>query len=144
MGLADRTPPSAAEYAEWRRSFCNWGRWGADDEFGTLNFISDDVRTRAAGLVSTGRVVGMARPIDTQSGPANPYPAHHLVAVQGSGGMLDYFGMFIHGFTQTHIDALCHLATEDRRFWNDKPVGYGGMPGQHTGTVDFWRHGIVT
>ncbi len=25
--------------------------------------------------------------------------------------MLDYIGCFVHGFTQTHIDALCHLST---------------------------------
>ncbi len=38
--------------------------------------------------------------------------------------MLDYFGMFIHGFTQTHIDALCHLSVEEGgAFWNGKAFG---------------------
>ena len=33
----------------------NWGRWGADDERGTLNFITPDVVKRAAGLVRARR-----------------------------------------------------------------------------------------
>ena len=144
MGLHERTIPSDDEYLSWRERFCNWGRWGADDEKGTLNFITDDVRVSAGGLVRSGRTVCLARPIDTFAGPANPYPAHHMVGCHGSGGMLDYIGMFIHGFTQTHIDALCHLRTHDGRYWNDKPVGALGMPAEHSGTIDFWNDGIVT
>jgi kynurenine formamidase len=33
----------------------NWGRWGDHDELGTLNFVTDDVRRRAAACVRTGR-----------------------------------------------------------------------------------------
>ena len=32
----------------------NWGRWGPEDQLGTLNFITDDVRRRAATCVRTG------------------------------------------------------------------------------------------
>jgi kynurenine formamidase len=145
MGLEDRRPPTADEYAAYRARFSNWGRWGDDDELGTLNLVTDDVRRAAAALVQTGRTVSLARPLDTHAGPANPFPAHHFVAVEGSGGMLDYVGCFVHGFTQTHIDALCHLSTlEGDVFYNGKPFGPGHMPRDHTGTVDFWRDGIVT
>lgn len=145
MTLENRTPPTAEEYAAYRTQYTNWGKWGPDDEFGTLNFITPDARRAAAGLVSVGRSVCMARPLDTQAGPANPYPAHHFVGVEGSGGMLDYIGCFVHGFTQTHIDALCHLRTaEGDTFWNGKPFGHSNMPQDHTGTIDFWRDGIVT
>src|SRR5215469_14321134 len=34
----------------------NWGRWGDDDEIGTLNLVTDDVRRRAAGCIRHGRV----------------------------------------------------------------------------------------
>jgi len=45
----------------------------------------------------------------------------------------------------THIDALCHLRTaEGNTFWNGKPFGHSSMPQDHTGTIDFWRDGIVT
>jgi kynurenine formamidase len=143
MGLTDRTPPSASDYAAYRTRFCNWGRWGADDELGTFNLITPEVRRAAAGLVKQGRVVSMTRPIDTKAGPANPYPSHHFIAMPSSGGMLDYIGMFIHGFTQTHIDALCHVSTEDGKAWNGKPLA-GGLPLEHSGTIDFLRDGTVT
>ena len=118
MGLSDRTPPTAEEYAAYRERFCNWGRWGDDDELGTLNHITPEARRAAAVLVQTGEAMSMSRPIDTHAGPANPYPAHHFVGAGDSGAMADYFGMFIHGFVQTHIDALCHL-----------PVDGGGSSG---------------
>jgi len=145
MGLADRTPPTAEEYADYRKRFSNWGRWGSDDELGTLNFITPDVRRASAQLVREGRSISLARPLDTNLGPANPYPAHHFVPVDGSGGMADYFGMFIHGFTQTHIDALCHLADDSGEvFFNGKPFGAARIPRDLTGTIDFWRDGVVT
>jgi kynurenine formamidase len=144
MSLAQRTGPTAEEYAGWRERFCNWGRWGDDDELGTLNFITPEVRAAAARLVQSGESVSLARPIDTFASPANPYPATHSIALEGSGGMADYVGLYIHGFTQTHIDSLCHLPTADGRYWNGKPIGSRGMPATHSGTIDFWRSGIAT
>jgi Putative cyclase len=145
MGLRERTPPTAEEYAEYRTRFSNWGRWGDDDELGTLNFVTPDVRRRAAQLVREGRAISCSRPINTHSGPANPYPARHLVAVHDSGEMADFLSMFVHGFADTHLDALCHLsAAEPELTWNAKPLDDYHMPAEHTGTIDFWRDGIVT
>jgi kynurenine formamidase len=141
--LNDRTPPTETEYAGFRERFCNWGRWGDDDELGTLNHITPDVRRKAAQMVTEGRCVSLSRPLDTVASPANPYPAHHFVAMPGAGGMLDYVGTFIHGFTQTHIDALCHLTTIDGRTWNGKPMRDNRTPLERSGTVDFWRSGIA-
>jgi hypothetical protein len=144
MGMADRTPPTPDEYLSWRETFCNWQRWGEADELGTLNFVTDSVRVEAAHLVETGRIVGLARSVDTQPSAINPFPAHHMVACEGAGGLLDYVGMFIHGLATTHIDALCHIATSDGRVWNDHAMGAQGMPRDHSGTIDFWRNGIST
>ena len=38
----------------------NWGRWGDDDELGTLNHITDDVRLPASRAVRHGRSVSYA------------------------------------------------------------------------------------
>ena len=38
----------------------NWGRWGDDDELGTLNHITDDVRLAASRAVRHGRSVSCA------------------------------------------------------------------------------------
>jgi kynurenine formamidase len=145
MGITDRTPPTSDEYASWRTKFSNWGRWGDDDELGTLNFVTPEVRSAAAALVRDGRAVSCSRSIDTKPGPANPYPARHMVAMQDSGAMCDHLSLFIHGFTETHLDALCHLPiAEGDETWNGRRLDQYGMPTEHTGTVDFWRDGIVT
>ena len=80
MGLADRTPPTAEEYAEYPSRFSNWGRWGDDDELGTLNFVTPEVRRAAAACVRR-RAFGVVRAARStpSPGPANPYPARHMV-----------------------------------------------------------------
>ena len=50
MGLQDRTPTSVEEYASYKTRFSNWGRWGEDDQLGTLNHITDDRVKYAASL----------------------------------------------------------------------------------------------
>jgi len=40
---------------EIARRVSNWGRWGADDERGTVNFITPDVVRRAAACVRPRR-----------------------------------------------------------------------------------------
>ena len=123
MGLADRTPPTEAEYAAYFERFSNWGRWGDADELGTLNHITDEARASAASLVTTGRAISLARPIDTEPGPGNPDPAHHVASVGTSTGLADYIGLFFHGFAQTHIDALSHIAGRDGRYFGGRPIG---------------------
>ena len=48
----------------------NWGRWGEDDELGTLNLITDGARARAAAEVRSGRAVSLALPIQPDRVPA--------------------------------------------------------------------------
>ena len=68
-----------------------------------------------------------------------------MVAMQDSGAMCDHLSLFIHGFTETHLDALCHLpVAEGEETWNGRRLDQYGMPTEHRGTVDFWRDGIVT
>jgi kynurenine formamidase len=102
----------------------NWGRWGPDDERGTLNYITDEMVVRAAGLVRSGRRVSMAIPINTVAGPDNPNPAvrmitqAHDVPVDGSKVRfgLDFLGMACHGDCHTHVDALCHISYDGKTY----------------------------
>ena len=51
------TPPARVtlrEFDEIFESVRNWGRWGDDDELGTLNCITPDMVRAAAGLVRSG------------------------------------------------------------------------------------------
>jgi kynurenine formamidase len=145
MGLSDRTPPTPEEYAAFRERFSNWGRWGEDDELGTLNHVTPEVRRLAASLVVEGQSISLGRPVDTHAGPRNPYPAHHFAAVGDAGGLADYVGLFFHGFSQSHIDALSHIPSADgAAFYNGRRRGQNGMPEGQSSSIDFWRDGIVT
>ena len=44
-------PISAETLDTWMTEISNWGRWGADDQLGTLNLITDEKRREAAALV---------------------------------------------------------------------------------------------
>lgn len=102
----------------------NWGRWGEDDELGTMNLITPEKVREAAGLVRSGRRVSMAIPINKVAGPDNPNQALHFVTqghdvpVDGSKVRfaLDFMGMACHGDCHTHVDALCHISYDGRTY----------------------------
>lgn len=133
MGRSDRTIPTQAEYAAYRSRFSNWGRWPASAELGTLNHITPRTRLDALQAARTGTVVSLARPVDTKPSPLNPFPAQHVSAMPGSGGIADYIGMYFHGFAQTHLDALNHVGAGGGRFFD-------GVDG----SIHHWATGIVT
>jgi len=54
------------------RRLSNWGRWGDEDELGTVNYITESKRQEAASLVRSGRVFSLAVPFDSQ-GPQPPF-----------------------------------------------------------------------
>src|SRR5215510_11351279 len=72
---------------EIARKVSNWGRWGTDDERGTVNFITPEVIRRAAGCVKRGQVFslgltfGAEGPQIGQGGRVNPV---HLMSATAS------------------------------------------------------------
>ena len=52
--------PTQDDVLGYFSTLSNWGRWGDDDELGTLNHITDDVRLAAARAVRHGRSVSCA------------------------------------------------------------------------------------
>src|SRR3989442_12940690 len=44
----------------------NWGRWGPDDEIGTLNYITPDTIAAAGRLVTAGKGFALGLPLDPQ------------------------------------------------------------------------------
>src|ERR1019366_9832754 len=55
----------------------NWGRWGADDEIGALNYTSPEGIVAAAQLVRKGKVMSLALPYDNcgPQGGKTKYPS---------------------------------------------------------------------
>lgn len=56
------------EFDALAREVNNWGRWGSDDQIGTLNLITDEVVRRAAACVRTGKRFSLAIPM-SEDGP---------------------------------------------------------------------------
>jgi kynurenine formamidase len=141
---------SKQQFDELFRKVCNWGVWGADDERGTLNYITPQTIQRSAALVKSGRSVSMAVPINKTAGPDNPRAIAHymttLFEVDKSFGepgvSMDYFASEIHGDCHTHVDALCHIAYEGK-LYNDKPTSMVTTRGSQGMDITTYANGIV-
>src|SRR4051812_8467550 len=82
-----REIPTEAQVLGWYTSLSNWGRWGPDDELGTLNLITPEKRRQAAGLVSEGIVVSCARTIGYEPSPDGPVAPQHFMLRSGEGAV---------------------------------------------------------
>ncbi|MFI9381793.1 cyclase family protein [Kutzneria sp. NPDC052558] len=113
----------------------NWGRWGDEDERGTLNHITDEVRVGAAQAVRHGKSVSCAWEVSvpaemeraTNTCPcAAEMPGAENMPVEAFhrdrrwGFSHERLGFMFHGNTITHIDSPCHLFW-DGRMYNGRP-----------------------
>jgi kynurenine formamidase len=104
---------TAEQYEKWKKDLSNWGRWGKDDEIGTMNLVTPAKRKEAAALVKEGVSVSLAHDPDTVKAIDNPAPYEHKM----TGIALDQWGVFYHGVAHTHLDSLAHV-NEDGVFYN--------------------------
>jgi kynurenine formamidase len=131
----DATDPEG-EIAKRVARVSNWGRWGEDDVRGTMNFLTDQKRVEAAGLVRTGRSYSLSLPFD-MDGPQKGWrrrtnPVHTMLdtgtdavaGVQGFphgiGGADDVIAMPLQCSTQW--DGLGHIFDRGMA-WNGRPAG---------------------
>lgn len=124
----------------------NRGRWGVDDELGTLNYITAEKRVVAAGQVRSGTVVALGQPISTRQSRDNPRPASHLMLLEQDPPVsaLDYVGVAPHGFAVTHLDAVAHVFFEGNAY-NGRRAGEILSPdGLSFGSIQAQREGIFT
>ncbi|MFT5323759.1 MAG: kynurenine formamidase [Planctomycetaceae bacterium] len=95
------------------KELSNWGRWGKDDQLGTLNLITPGKRQEAAKLVKRGVSVSLARNAETTEAADNPKPFGHTMLAFGKGSTgqwaMDNYSVSYHGLAHTHMDSLCHL-----------------------------------
>jgi kynurenine formamidase len=144
--------PTEEEVLGYMTSLSNWGRWGADDELGTLNLITPEKRAQAAGLVREGISVTCSRLIvpelaaDVTSIP----PLHYMIRTgesapsSGPGGSSDFIGFSFHGLSITHLDSLCHQFW-DGKMYNGKPASLIKADEKATAChIDRAQNGIVT
>ncbi len=148
-----KTPPkpiTAAEFEKLFQRLSNWGKWGADDRLGTLNYITPEKVRAAAGLVRSGQSVSLAIPINKQAGPDNPHPAIHYMVqshdIRNDFGeprfALDFLGCECHGDCHTHIDALCHISYNGK-LYNGESAAEVTSRGADVHDLTSYAHGIV-
>lgn len=126
--------PSAMppEFRDIAKRVNNWGRWGADDEIGTLNLINDEVVRQAVAEVRTGLRVPLALPLKedgVQTGmiPGRINPFHSMVQINqelfGSGTVACSDDAVTMGLqAATHWDALTHVS-HSGQLYNGRPAG---------------------
>ncbi|HZP96401.1 MAG TPA: cyclase family protein [Candidatus Limnocylindria bacterium] len=148
--------PSEDEVLGYATTLSNWGRWGAEDERGTLNLIGDAERASALALARRGRVISLAWDISADPpGKDQKAPPQRYMLRTGQGtqegehperqvAAAEYLGFVFHGRRITHLDAPAHL------HWNGRM--YNGHPswlvnsehGAMKNSVTVARDGIVT
>src|SRR5438874_1566641 len=67
---ADRPPVTKAQADRWSTELSNWGRWGNDDQLGSLNLVTPQKRQQAMALAKTGTVVSLERRVVLTPKPA--------------------------------------------------------------------------
>jgi kynurenine formamidase len=111
------------------RKLCNWSTWGADDQVGTVNYITPAATARAAQLARTGQVFGLGIAMD-RNGPAigsalrfNPLHFMSIIPTEklraGEVGIADDV-LFLPLQSATQWDSLAHVSFRGQL--------YGGRP----------------
>ena len=151
--------PTEEEVLRYFHECSNWGRWGQDDQLGTINYITPEKRRQAAALVKEGISVTCSRLISQDVAAGAGVPGIQYMHYMGASGerwagkksageapqfSYDFVGMVFHGTTITHVDSLAHI------FWDGQM--YNGQPAEKVNTtqgatvesIDLLRDGIVT
>ncbi len=115
---AGRPVISSAQFEAWQKELSNWGRWGADDQLGTLNLITPAKRRAAMGLAKEGVPVSLSANAFLEKAPDVPCPAQWSMTNATQTGATDGIAFpCIHGAAATHLDSLAHTFFAGK-MWN--------------------------
>ncbi|NYE69697.1 cyclase family protein [Microlunatus parietis] len=155
---AERSMPTQDDVLGYFDTLSNWGRWGDDDELGTLNHITDEVRLAAARAVRHGRAVSCGWEISVPAemerattscpcaaempGAEHMPPAFHQDRRWGFSN--ERLGILFHGNTITHLDSPCHLFWDGRMYNGRSHELVSADTGSAWAAVTAAANGIVT
>jgi len=157
-GRPEVTP---AQVQRWMTELSNWGRWGKDDQLGTLNLITPQKRQQAQALARRGVVVSLEQPValvpmpeatrrDGRSHASSFYEIRFRtfpdpdLETGNPGFTSDIKEYHVHG-PMTHLDALCHASYKGK--WYNGFVladGYSDRAGCSKLGTEVVKQGIVT
>lgn len=138
---------------ELGRKLSNWGRWGENDERGTLNFITPEVVLRAKASVRRGRVFSLGLPLGHdgpqigQGGRTNP---QHFMSALHVGYGADPQGfrynddvLILPLQCATQWDSLAHVYYEGT-LYNAAPASTVTSSGASRNAIDALGDGVVS
>jgi kynurenine formamidase len=111
---AQQQTVTKSQVDRWMTELSNWGRWGKDDQRGTLNLITPETRKAAAKLVREGISVSLAHTIEKDQAPDSPRPLGQQMTLDTAGHAMDLYTIWYHGSVITHVDALCHYSFDGK------------------------------
>ena len=135
---------SKAAIYEAAKTLSNWGRWGDEDQIGTLNHISPADIVGAAKLVRKGRTFGLGIPLNQQGPQSGLFggrwnPIHTMLAT-GTDAIAGRFdetnklrfaddALNMPVQAATHWDSLGHIFLDDKMYngFDAKLVDGGGV-----------------
>lgn len=134
-------------FAEIAARVNNWGRWGTEDQRGTLNLIDDVARRRAAASVRTGRDFALGLALSEEEGiqiglvAGRTNPVRTMVALNNPlsddpewiCSSEDSVTMALQ--CATHWDALAHVSYGGRMY-NGRPASSVTEAGAGWGAID--------
>jgi kynurenine formamidase len=132
------------DVTRWMKELSNWGRWGKDDQRGTLNLITPDKRKQALRLVRDGTAVSLAHTLDKDAAADNPRPLGQQMTLDAAGHAMDLYTIWYHGSTITHIDSLCHYSFEGKIYNGFARSEIAQGPGCPSNGVEHQKNGIMT
>jgi len=142
---------------EWGQRYSNWGRWGKDDQRGTLNFATPERVLAACQLPRSGRVVSCALNFDQhgpQTGFAGRHNPIHVMLADGCDALAGAQDFLPGGFRYaddavtmplqcgTQWDALAHVFY-DGRMYNDRDIKWVASGGAVVNGIEHMKHGVV-
>jgi kynurenine formamidase len=136
-----------ADLDKWMTQVSNAGRWGKDDQMGTVNLITAAKRKKAAALVREGVAISLAHDVIMEKTPDNGSPFIHTMNATGEKPdaftTTDTYTTNYHGFSMTHMDALCHMFY-DGHMYNDFPQTLVTSEGAAKLDITAFKNGIFT
>jgi kynurenine formamidase len=132
-----------ADVDRWMTELSNWGRWGKDDQLGTLNLITPQKRKDAVKLVKDGVPVSLAHDVLKERAEDNTNPFVQTMLPRAGTFWLDSYSVNYHGYAHTHMDALCH-ATYQGKMYNGFPADDVTKDGAKELSIISAKGGIMT
>ena len=132
--------------SRWMAELSNWGRWGDNDQLGTINLITAEKRRLALTLPAQGVSVSLSHNYLTEEAADATSPIGREMLGPNRPGPFrsDRYTFAYHGYAHSHMDSLCHMMHAGKMyngFIRDEEVTTAGCA--KLGITNF-KQGIVT